>query len=212
MNRLKAKFYTWTIRTKLTVILMATSTVAVFLAGLAGIAFSVYESRLWHEKHLDSIIGIISYNCQAALAFGIPEDAERILSSLDTDESIIMACIFNAKGDLLAVYRQTEYPEKLPPPSLKSPRHEYKKGHLEIYQPIYLEGEDIGLIYVLDNRLDEKMKINRDITVLVLVMFLALLVAFIMSWQLQRIVSGPILSLAQTAANIADKSTINCRP
>ena len=88
------KFRNWTIRTKLTVILMATSTVAVFLAGLAGIAFSVYESRLWHEKHLDSIIGMISYNCQAALAFGIPEDAEKILSSLDTDESIIMACIY----------------------------------------------------------------------------------------------------------------------
>lgn len=206
-----SKFRNWTIRTKLTVILMATSTVAVFLAGLAGIAFSVYETRLWHEKHLDSIIGIISYNCQAALAFGIPEDAERILSSLDTDESIIMACIFDAKGDLLAVYRQTEYPEKLPPPSLKSPRHEYKKGHLEIYQPIYLEGEEIGSIYVLDNRLDEKMKINRDITVLVLVMFLALLVAYIMSWQLQRLISGPILSLAQTAANIADKKDYSIR-
>ena len=205
------QFRNWTIRTKLTVILMATSTVAVFLAGFAGIAFSVYESQKWHEKHLESIISMISYNSQAALAFEIPEDAERLLNSLDTDESIIMACIYDSGGDLLAVYRQTGYPEKLTPPPPKTPRLEYNKAFLEIYRPIYLEGDQIGLIYVLDNRLDEKAKINRDITVLVLVMLLALLVAYIMSWHLQRIVSGPILSLARTATSIADKKDYSIR-
>lgn len=205
------KFRNWKIRTKLTVILMATSTVAVFLAGLTGIAFSVYESRHWHEQHLDSIIRIISYNCQAALAFGIPEDAEKILSSLDIDESIIMACIYNAKGDILATYRQTGSTEKLHPPFPKSPQSKYNKGFLEIYKPIYLEGENIGSLYILDNRLDEKKKIKRDITVLALLMFLALLVAYIMSWYMQRLVSGPILYLAQTAANIADKKDYSIR-
>ncbi len=211
MNRLKAKFRAWTIRTKLTVILMATSTAAVLLAGIAAIAFSVYQSRVEHERQLNTIVGMIAHNSHAALAFDIPEDAEKLLSSLDIDDSIIFACIYDSEGKVLAVYRQANQPEDIVPPKPQPEGHKYEGRYLKIFHRVYLEEEPIGLVYLLDDRHDERDEIRRHTKVLVLIMFLALGAAYLISSRLQRPISRPILSLAGTAADIAARKDYSVR-
>ncbi len=190
---------------------MTTSTAAVLLAGSAAIVFSVHQSRQEHERQLYTIVGMIAHNSQAALAFDIAEDAEKVLSSLDIDDSIIFACIYNSAGKVMAVYRQADQPEDLTPPKPQAEGHEYDGRHLKIFHRVYLEEEPIGLVFLLDDRRDERSEIRRHTAALVLMMFLALGATYLISFRLQRPISRPILSLAATAADIAASKDYSVR-
>ncbi|RKY09905.1 MAG: hypothetical protein DRP66_01050 [Planctomycetota bacterium] len=211
MNRLKAKFHTWTIRTKLTLIMMATSAVAVGVGCAIFAVFTAYVLRQEHVRDLHNLADVIGRNSQAALKFDIPEDAARNLATLETDESIVFACIFDLQGRVLAIYRQQGQPESLAPPVLKPEGHEFDGPILKIFEDVEMNGEVIARLCIQDDRREEKAQLGRSIATMFMVMAVSLLAAYLISWRLQRPISRPILSLAATAADIAARKDYSIR-
>ncbi|MCP4717584.1 MAG: hypothetical protein GY868_20880, partial [Deltaproteobacteria bacterium] len=71
-----------TIRHKLTLILMLTSTVAVLLVGTTTVVLSYLANRQAIIRDLTGLADVVAHNCNVSLAFNIPEDAEKILTAL----------------------------------------------------------------------------------------------------------------------------------
>jgi len=199
-----------TIREKLRVILMTVSTVAVVLACLAFIAFSMILWRQSVVRDLDSLAHVIANNCQAALAFDIPQDAEEVLSGLRGKQSVIAAAIYRADGSLFSVYPPGRE-GAVPPAPARNTGHEFGPRSLHLYRMIVLNEEPIGVLY-LENDLGEAVYVlRRQAMAMLVVLALALVAAYVLSHPLERIVSRPILSLAETARVVAEEGDYTVR-
>jgi signal transduction histidine kinase len=204
-------FHNLTIRKKLTGIMMFTSVAAVLLAGVLFILFSYYESRQETVHDLIGLSDVIGRNCQAALMFNIPEDADKILSTLAAQPSIVKACILDKKDKIFAEYQKNE--SSLDFQSLKSEKKSYifTDGSLLIFKQINLNEEQIGSVCLQDDLRDVDAALKQDLIVLALVILIALATAYLISTKLQKLISHPILSLASTAGRVTKQKDYSIR-
>ena len=61
-----------------------------------------------YRNDLTGLAQVVGHNCQVALAFDIPEDAQKVLSSLSTRPSIISALILAPSGKPFAAYSRDQ--------------------------------------------------------------------------------------------------------
>lgn len=201
-----------TIKRKLTLILMLTSIAAVLMAGIMFIIFSFYSHRRVHLNKSVVLANVIGRNCQAALKFDIPEDAEKILAAFDVDPSIAYTCIYDTQGKIFAIYRSSEFKEQdiiLHEPAYIG--HKFTGRFLQLSAPISVGGEVIGSIYLQDDQRVVYSALRRDVSILVLVMFIAVTTAYIMASILQKFISRPILLLENTARIVSQKKDYSIR-
>ena len=84
-------FRDMSIKKKLTVILMIAGTAAVLFACIVFYVMTTDQFRKTYESDLSSLAQILGRNCEASLAFQIPEEAGRVLTSLSIKPSVIYA-------------------------------------------------------------------------------------------------------------------------
>jgi len=200
-----------TVRQKLIAILMVTSAVAIILSSTIFLAASLRLDYLG-EIHMTSCLAtVVGQNCQAALDFENPEDAEMMLSSLDAKPTVVAAWIYDAEGNVFAVYHRDEKDE-IPPQGFKQEEHKYTKGNLELSKNIYnMEGNVIGTICIKDDMNNIRTALKNNLMVLAIVIVVALASAYFIASGLQKIISQPILSLANTSALVAKKNDYSIR-
>ncbi len=188
-----------TIKTKLTVILMIASTVAVLLVGITTMILSVVTTQQSLVRNLDSLAEVIGNNSLATLAFNIPEEAENILHALESQPTITYACIFDKRQNIFAEYRTFKAAQELVQQKPGIKKYFFSQGNLCFYKNLQLEGTLIGSLYLVDNMQYLYETIRRNGVILAALMVIALSAAYLMSHRLQRFISQPILSLAHTA-------------
>lgn len=189
-----------TIKNKLTAIMMLVSGAAVFLSCIILIFSAFFLLRKEHVGKDRVLGGLTARNVQAALMFNVPEDAEKILSSLEADSSVVFACIYTADGSPFAVYQKEGVAIEPPPVGQKG--YEYSANYLKIFDDISFEGKKIGTVYLLDDQSEFYASFRLGILTLVFVLLIALVSSYILANKLQAIISQPILTLAQTAGAI----------
>ncbi len=184
------------IKRKLTLIIMAASTVALLLASTGFVTYELFTFRQKMVRDLSMLADIIANRSTAALSFDNQEDAEEDLNSLRANPRIVAACLY--KGD--AVFAQ--YPKETdinlyPPPAKDSAR--FKQDHLVLFREITHKGEKIGTLYLQSDLLEMRQRLAHYAWMIVLFMCASLAVTFLLSSALQRIITKPIFDLAQTA-------------
>jgi sensor histidine kinase regulating citrate/malate metabolism len=92
------------IRKKLILIIMSTSAAAVLLGSLFLYLMLINQYERSYRNDLAGLARVVGDNCEVALAFDIPEDAQKVLSSLRSRLSITAASIYNIQGQLFAEY------------------------------------------------------------------------------------------------------------
>jgi PAS domain S-box-containing protein len=199
-----------TIRKKLTIIMMFTSLAALIPAGASFITYSYYGHRQETVRDMSSLADVVGRNCQVAVAFDIPEDAEKMLAALAAQPSNASAYIYDKEGKVFAEYHRGESREDLLPLEFDN-MPVFKDGFLYIGHDIKLNEDIIGTVYLRDDLRDVNIALRRDLSVLGLVIILALIMAYLISAQLQKLISKPILSLARTAAKVAEHKDYSIR-
>jgi signal transduction histidine kinase len=200
-----------TIKSKLTAIMMVTSAVAVLVSCIVFIIFSLMQYHQFHLRELAILTDVIGHNCQAALKFDIPEDAEKVLSSLDADPSVIFACIYDTQGNVFASYRDQATPNIIEPPKLRPAGNYFEKGFLKLFDSIDMGGETIGYIYFHDDAREMTSVVRNTIITLIAVILLAMLIAYWIAAKLQAFISKPILALSKTASMITEQNDYSVR-
>ncbi|HYE55906.1 MAG TPA: ATP-binding protein [Chitinophagaceae bacterium] len=176
-------------------------------------AFFIYEFITYRDisKRELSVLGrIIAANSTASLAFDSKGDADEILSALRAEPQIVAAGLYDKNGKLYAYYPRTLDTSALPA-TAQSHDYRFRGRFLEGYQPVVQEQQQLGTLYL---RSDMRRVYHRfALYSFIAVVFIAfsILIAYLISKQLQKSISTPILELAKTATLVSEKRDYSVR-
>ena len=180
------------IRTKLQGILVVTSGVALLVAS---VAFTLYDRATFVRAKKDDLSAaarMVGVNSTAALAFGDSKAAGEVLTALQAKQHVTNACIYDKDGRVFAKYTRVGSWGAFSPPPMQNVGSAMVARHMRIFQPITLNGESIGTIFIEADLEDLRDRTTRFVEIAALVLLASLAVAFLLSSRLQRVISGPI--------------------
>ncbi len=181
---------------------------------LAGGAFIVWERSSFRKNMVNNLATqaeMIAENCKAALAFQDAEDAKETLKALRVEPSIVFGCIYSNDNKLFATYYRDFAELKVHPNGSKKIGYSFSDGYLTIHKPIVLDGEIIGTVCLRSDMSPMYAMLKRNTGIIIAVLFLSSLVAFLISSRLQKIISEPILSLAEVAKAVSEEKDYSTR-
>jgi two-component system sensor histidine kinase/response regulator len=193
----------FSIRQKLTRIVMLTSSVALLLACLVFAVYDAISFRQAQIRHLSTLAQIIGSNSTAALTFNDANAAREILGGLSAEKHIVSACIYTKNGTIFARYLRGDPNAQFTPPAVRAEGGHSSQSRLIWFQHVILDGELVGIVYLESDGAELITRIERFAGIVVLVLLGSSLAAWFLSGRLQRIISDPILQLARTASVVS---------
>ena len=210
MNR--QSFRDLPIRRKLIVILMLTSGVALLLACTAFVVYDRVESQQGITRSLTALAEVIAKTSASALAFGDSEAVQEALSGLGDGRNIVFARIYKADGGVFAQFGSGDSKGNFLPQPLLQDQSDLRGNALILSRRIILDGETIGVVYLVSDLSELRSRMQKRYAGIVgSILSLSLLVAFVLSSRLQRLISDPILDLVRTAKMVSVEKNYSVR-
>ena len=207
---LRALIRKLSIRGKLLVITMVTSMVAVIVACALFIWYDVKTFRKGMEENLRVVADGVAINSTPALEFDSLDSAKDILGALRAYEHVETAIIFDKAGKTVS-YRRADAREE-PPPALRADGDPYFDGsHLQIFRSVRRGGETLGTVYIREDLEELHARVSTYTKAAAIVVLGSLLVALLLSSRLQKLISGPILSLAAVESRVSRERDFSLR-
>lgn len=198
------------IRQKLMIIIMATTAVALMLAGAGVVASDSVLFRGDVERDLTALARIIGDNSTAALIFDDPRSAAETLAALRARSHMVAACIFRPDETMLAKYSRATAPSGCPPPGVREDL-QFSGGGVTVSHAIVLAGKRLGTLVLLYD-LGEIAERGRLYGATVLgVLLVSLLIAYLLSSRLRDVISNPISQLVQASTAVSETSDYSIR-
>jgi signal transduction histidine kinase/CheY-like chemotaxis protein/HPt (histidine-containing phosphotransfer) domain-containing protein len=206
---MKRAFASLPIRSKIILLASLSTAMALILAG-AAIAYTDYvagKRSLMHRLQMQA--QITATHSAAAVAFDDADAAAHALEALRADRAIMAAEIRRSDGTQLA---KQEFQRELGWVHLDDLResHTEKDGDVHVVAPIVLE-QEIGTLSLWATPEELHTELARDGVVLFVVLLVALGTALGAASVLQRLISGPILALANTASTVSRERDYSLR-
>ena len=189
---------------------MVTTIIALLFAGVAFIVWEQNSTRHTMTQDLSMQAAMIAENCKAALSFNDVNDAETLLKSLHVKSSVVFGGIYNKKGDIFASYNNNNGYETHPAKLDQSGSYS-DNALLTVFQPIILEGETIGTVCLQSDWKPLYTMRRHTTNIIIAVLLFASVAAYLISSRIQRIISSPLLNLADLANNISEKKDYTAR-
>ena len=199
-----------TIKRKLIALIMLTSSVALMVAFASMIASDYVSFRSGMVRDLRTLADVVGTNGSSALEFDDEEFATKTLAALAAKPYITTAAIYTEEGRILASYLRDQQSES-PPTTPGADGYVFRNGYLALFRPIVRGGERIGTIYLQSTLQEMKARLTRYAGIGGAIVLGASLIAFLFSSRLQRVISDPILSLAQTAKVVSERKDYSLR-
>jgi len=197
------------LRLKLIGIVLLTTLAALLVALVAIIG---YDLRSYHQSWISDVstqAELLGQTTATAIAFDDPKVAKENIELLRLRPHVQAAAIYTARGALFATYRrpgeQGTFP-KLP----EADGMRIDGRNMVLYKRIVSGGEMLGTVYL---RTDYEFygRMLDYLGIALVVTIVAMLVALLMSTQLQRIVTGPILAIAGIAREVVEQGDFSRR-
>jgi PAS domain S-box-containing protein len=199
------------IRGKLMRLVLVVSAVVVFLTSAGFFVYEFFTYRETSRERLATLAEVIAANSTGALAFADQEDASEILQALVVEKHIVAAAIYDEKGNLFVKYPSDLPGYNLPLHPLKDERFKFKDDHLEGFVPVIQKKQRLGMLFLRSDMEVFYDRLERYAMITFLVVAISIFVAYLLSRQLQKTVSTPILALATTAGNISNNHDYTVR-
>ncbi len=198
------------LRSKLIAIVMATTCVALLVAGGAMAFFEADSRRKALGKEMTTIAAILGENSTAALTFDNAGDAARVLAALASQTDVLSGCLYGSDGALFAGYRRADYARRCPA-RIGPESAGFADESLILHAPVRQGGQTLGTLRLVASLEELRRRFTLFGLVLMVVLTVSALTALLLSSGLQRLVSGPILALAGTATRISEERDYRLR-
>ena len=199
------------LKAKLTFLTMFTSGVALLMAVAL---FGVNDVRGFrHSTELDmqSLADVIGASAMSSLDFDDQEAATKALAPLEHKPSIRAAAIYTKDDNILGKYARDAGAKDESPPSRGADGFRYESGRLLIFKPIERGNNRLGTIFVEADMSQLHALVMSDLEIAVVILLGAMLVVFVLSSRLQRMISRPILALAETTRVVSEQKNYSVR-
>lgn len=199
------------IRRKLTLLIVIISTVSLLLASIAFITSDRINTRQTVSDNLNTLADIIAANSSAALLFSDPVAAQETLGFLASQQHIQLAAIYDMDGNKFASYTKPVLKLELPATNLHSEHILFRGDHVELFTHIVFAGEPIGVVYLRSDMDVIHDRLIWFLGIVAIVFTVSLLVTFVLSAQLQRFITDPLLRLSAIARQISTEKNYAVR-
>ncbi|MEW5903297.1 MAG: response regulator [Pseudomonadota bacterium] len=209
---MRAWFLDLPIKSKLTLIILGCTAIALALEGFAYIAYERMRVQDDMLRDLNSVARIIADRSTAALTFGDEKVALETLSALRSKRDIISAAIYDESGKVFVRYDSGEERPYLFPNGSELPAQDVNTGgYVYLNEPVMMDGTQIGSVFIRAS-LRELDRMWRDFLLIsLLIGLLTVLVTLFLANRLQRVVSAPLEHLTGTARRISENKDYSLR-
>jgi signal transduction histidine kinase/ActR/RegA family two-component response regulator len=200
------------IRTQLIRMVLLTSAAVLLLTTASLFAYEFLTFRETSRQQLGTLGKAIAANSTAALAFDNADDAESVLTAFEADEHIVGAALYDAHGELFAVYPRgtpaNTFPQR---PAANVSSFTFEGGHLVGFQPVMEGKRRLGTLFVSSDlqAIDARVRFYGGIVALTILA--SGLLAYLISRRLQHSITRPILELAHVATAISTRRDYSVR-
>src|SRR6185437_11337527 len=177
-------------------------------------AYDFYTFRANIVRNLSLEAEIIGSNTVSALLFDDAKSADKTLSALAISPSIMSAAIYKSNAQLFATYARTsgEAPPSLHdlPPG-QTTTHWFENNQIILVDSIVLDGKNVGFVSIRSDLHAINTRLRSYTLITTIVLLISLIVALLISEASQRLISKPIVQLAETARTISHEKSYSIR-
>ncbi len=200
------------IKTKLILLTVLACLLALLLEGAGFMLYERVRVRQEMLHDLTSLARIIGDRNTAALTFNDDQVALETLAALKAKRSVTAACIFDGEGRVFARYNSGEerpftFPSRVPADSSSG----FVDDYLHLYEPITMNGAQIGTVFIRASLRELNLLWQNFVFILTLIILATGGITFYLATRLQRLVSGPLLRLTDTARRITENKDYSLR-
>jgi PAS domain S-box-containing protein len=186
-----------------TLFALITSFALFFLSNIQNMKDDMENSMLINAR-------LISEYSISPVIFDDKKGASDIINKLNTFEEIVYACIFKKDGETYVYYnKDNKEPES--PPFQKHSSSIFQEDFLHIYLPIEFEGENFGTIYLKASTQFLSDKLRSHAYIMGGVFLVIVLLSGLLAKLLQKVISKPILNLADFTKKISNEGNYSLR-
>ena len=199
------------IQRKLAAVILATSCLALALA-CAG--FALYQRaslRATMTGELSALADTLGANTAASLMFNDRKSARDMLGALGGERHIIAACLYDNQGKIFTEYRRPELARSFEMPAWHGDGAQFDSEHLRLSRNVSLEGTKVGSITIISDLGLLHTAYQQYARISALVLVVSIFLAFIVSSQLLRVITAPILDLAKIAGAVSTQKDYSIR-
>lgn len=190
------------IKTKLVLMMLATSLFALILAGAGFIAYEHIRVKDELGGDLRSLARIIASRSTAALSFNDTSVATTNLEALRVKDKVVSACIYDVEDRLFANYELGEQCMPIWPQSLQTGRLVFDDNHASISEAIILDDLPLGKVLIRASLSELNALWKNFLAAVALIILCSGLIVLLLASRLQRVISYPLLRLQETVETI----------
>jgi two-component system sensor histidine kinase/response regulator len=224
----KVPFLHLSIRSKLTLMQLVASGVAVLLLLALVLGYQVFQLRYEIVRKVALLSEVVGKNSAAALTFGDQKSARETLSALGVDPNVRAARIIDHDGQTFAqfsrarddsfafpdtdessqsVMLRSETESALPVPL----RYSFHAGTLRVYTGVWLDQEAIGHIETVYGLEQWYQQLRWEIGAALVVWMVSLMLAWLVSRRAHRSITRPLLNLAAMTEEVSAERNYSLR-
>jgi signal transduction histidine kinase len=193
---------TRTFKSKITLVVMASSGAALLMAILALLVDEYVSHREDAARRLRIIARIVATQSSAAVLFKDHRAAEEILFSLRAEHELVSAAIFTIDGQLFVRYLRPDVPPEDLPTKPEPPGSGFRRGNFEMFEPILVDQKPVGTFYLRSDLGQLRARLAWNLIIAFCVLAGAALIAVSLASRLLSLVTRPILNLEQLANTV----------
>src|SRR5213082_2325373 len=200
-----------TIRRQLTLVVLCTS-----LVGL-GIVYATFEFyvrasfRRTLTGELSVLADSVAANSHVPLAFHDEKWAEDVLGELGAERRVVAACLYSSDGKILAEYRRAGIDSDFHIPYSENDGARFTAESLTFHRTIFFKGAKLGSISIISDLTELQVRMREYLEISVLALFLSIVTTVLLSSRLLRLITEPILQLAEVAGKVSTEENYALR-
>jgi PAS domain S-box-containing protein len=198
------------IRTRMMLVATLTSGGALLLAAIGFTVFDVYVFKSQKLANVRFRAELVAQSSTAAVEFKELKPIEDIFAVVSTDRHVMAAVIYDDTGNIFASYTRPDL-KALPVAPPGNDGHLFTTHSVLVHHPIVVEGRKVGSVLIQSDFTELRERMQRHAGIAGLVLLASIAAALFLSAWLQRLVSKPLLALAQTTRNVATEKNFTLR-
>ncbi len=196
------------IKGKLFAIAITSSLFSMLLALIILVTVNITEVKNKAQSDLVAVASLIANRSVAAVMFDDANLAKENLISLNNLPALQSACVYTKKGLLFTSLDK----QAAPCPVASYGLHNYfDKLKIYVYQPMRVDEDVVGAVFLSADLSAAFWRELQFIGVVLIVLFVALFITFLLTAPLLNRVAKPIAQLAKTAQKVSDEHDYSLR-
>jgi signal transduction histidine kinase/DNA-binding response OmpR family regulator len=199
------------IERKLTLMILLVNGIALVLAFGGFLSYEIFRFGESTRESMATLAAVISVNTAAAMAFDDAASAGETLAGLRAHDNVTSAALYTRQGVVFASWvrggaNRDEIPASPRPPG------QYTVGDsLLLFRNIELGGDVLGTLVIRHDTLEMRAWLLRYTGIALTVLAVSFVTAFLISARLVRLISGPVMHLAETVRKVSSDKNYTVR-